>query len=107
MGLTDVSAGVAAGRAAFGLRDRAGVLVHLAIAIVPGAANLTAIEQLHLHQRPLFGLAASDATAGRTLAVLDEATLAKSARARARARQHEWSLLHLRPGGFPWLTVAA
>ncbi|WP_371666608.1 hypothetical protein OG985_46380 [Streptomyces sp. NBC_00289] len=25
---------------------------------------------------------------------------------RARVRRHVWSLLHLRPGGFPWLTVA-
>ncbi|MFD3498485.1 transposase [Streptomyces sp. NPDC058678] len=28
------------------------------------------------------------------------------AKVRARVRRHMWSLLHLRPGGFPWLVVA-
>ncbi|MFE9934401.1 transposase [Streptomyces sp. NPDC005533] len=28
------------------------------------------------------------------------------ARARARVRRHVWPLLHLRPGGFLWLTIA-
>ncbi|MFC6057323.1 hypothetical protein [Streptomyces pratens] len=91
---------------AAGWRERAGVLVHLAIAIVLGAANFSEAEQLQLHQRPLFGPAASDSTARRTLAALDEATLAKIAKTRARVRRQVWSLLHLRPGGFPWLTVA-
>ncbi|MFE3497900.1 hypothetical protein ACFXOS_33380 [Streptomyces sp. NPDC059175] len=89
-----------------GWRDRAAVLVQLSVAIVLGAENLTEAEQLQLHQRPLFGFAASDSTARRTLAALDEATLARIAKARARVRRHVWSLLHLRPGGFPWLTVA-
>ena len=89
-----------------GWRDRAGVLVHLAAAIVLGAANLSEVEQLQFHHRPLFGPGASDSTARRTLAALDEATLAKIAKMRARVRRHVWSLLHLRPGGFPWLTVA-
>ncbi|WP_406729238.1 hypothetical protein WJ438_38450 [Streptomyces sp. GD-15H] len=54
----------------------------------------------------MFGLAASDSTARRTLAGLDEATLAKIAKVRARVRRQVWSLLRLRPGGFPWLVVA-
>ncbi|MEU9057255.1 hypothetical protein AB0D37_44205 [Streptomyces sp. NPDC048384] len=54
----------------------------------------------------MFGLAASDSTARRTLAVLDEAALGKIAKVRARVRRHVWRLLHLRPGGFPGLTVA-
>lgn len=62
--------------------------------------------QLHLYQRPLFGAAASDSTAHRTLATLGEAALGKLAEARRRVRRHVWSLLRLRPGGFPWLTVA-
>ncbi|MEW1648959.1 transposase [Streptomyces sp. NPDC091219] len=105
-GLTDPLAGVLPSSTAAGWRDRAGVLVHLAIAIVLGAANLSEAEQLQLHHRPLFGIAASDSTARSMLAVLDGATLAKIAKARAKVRRQVWSLLHLRPGGFPWLTVA-
>ncbi|MET9914997.1 hypothetical protein ABZZ74_51570 [Streptomyces sp. NPDC006476] len=82
------------------------MLVQLAVGIVLGAANLSEAEQLQLHHRPLFGLAASHSTARRMLAALDEATLAGIAKVRARVRRHVWSLLHLRPGGFPWLTVA-
>ncbi|MFF1407684.1 hypothetical protein [Streptomyces sp. NPDC058294] len=51
--------------------------------------------------RPLFGHAASDSTARRTLAALDEAPLAKIAKARAGVRRHVWGLLRLRPGSFP------
>ncbi|WP_338898257.1 IS1380 family transposase [Streptomyces sp. TG1A-60] len=105
-GVTEALAGVLPSSTAAGWRDRAGVLVHLAIAIVLGAANLSEAEQLHLRRRPLFGLAASDSTARRTPAALDEAALARIARARAGVRRHVWGLLHLRPGGFPWLTVA-
>ncbi|EGX58717.1 transposase IS4 family protein [Streptomyces zinciresistens K42] len=105
-GLTDALAGVLPSSTAAGWRDRAGVLVHLAIAIVLGAANLSEAEQLQLHHRPLFGPAASDSTTRRTLAMLDVATLAKIAKARAKVPRQVWSLLHLRPGGFPWLTVA-
>jgi len=82
------------------------MLVHLAVAITLGAVNLSEAEQLQLHHRPLFGPSASDSTARRTLTALDETVLAKIAKARARVRQHVWILLHLRPGGFPWLTVA-
>jgi hypothetical protein len=105
-GLTGALAKVLPSSTAAGWRDRAGVLVHLAIAVVLGAANLSEAEQLQLHHRPLFGLAASDSTARRTLAALDEAALAKIAKVRARVRRQVWSLLRLRPGGFPWLTVA-
>jgi hypothetical protein len=105
-GLTGALAKVLPSSAVAGWRDRAEVLVHLAVAIVLGAANLSEAEQLLLHHRPLFGPAASDSTARRTLAALDEATLVKIARIRARVRRHVWGLLHLRPGGFPWLVVA-
>lgn len=99
IGLTGAWAKVLPSSAVAGWRDRAGVLVHLAVAIVLGAANLSEAEQLQLHHRPLFAPAASDSTARRTLAALDEATLAKIAKVRARVRRHVWSLLHLRPGG--------
>jgi hypothetical protein len=87
-------------------RDRAEVMVALAVAIVLGATNLSEAEQLQFHQAPVFGLPASDSTARRTLRALDERTLCRIARVRARVRRHVWMLLHLRPGGFPWLVVA-
>ena len=87
-------------------RDRAEVLVGLAIAITIGATNLSEAEQLQYHQAPLLGRGGSDSTMRRTLAALDEQALSRIARARARVRQHVWGLLRLRPGGFPWLTVA-
>ncbi|MGW0994662.1 transposase [Streptomyces sp. NPDC002523] len=105
-GLTEALAAVLPSSTAAGWRDRAAVLVQLAVAIVLGAANLSEAEQLQLHHGPLFGPAASDSTARRTLASLDEAALAKIAKVRARVRRRVWSLLCLRPGGFPWLTVA-
>ncbi|RLV04349.1 IS1380 family transposase [Streptomyces griseocarneus] len=105
-GLTDALAKVLPSSTVVGWRDRAGALVQLAVAIVLGAENLSEAEQLQLHHRPLFGLAASDSTARRMLAALDEAALAKIAKVRAKVRRHVWSLLHLRPGGFPWLVVA-
>ncbi|MFF4838340.1 transposase [Streptomyces sp. NPDC001315] len=105
-GLTVALAQVLPSSTATGWRERAAVLVQLAVAIALGAANLSEAEQLQLHHRPLFGPMASDSTARRTLAALDEESLAKIASVRARVRRHVWSLLHLRPGGFPWLTVA-
>ncbi|PYC67838.1 IS1380 family transposase, partial [Streptomyces tateyamensis] len=87
-------------------RDRAQVLLGLAGAIVLGATNLSEAEQLQAHHGPLFGVPASDSTARRTLAALDERALARIAKARAKVRRHVWHLLHLRPGGFPWLSVA-
>lgn len=105
-GLTDALAGVLPSSTVPGWRDRAGVLVHLAIAVVLGAVNLSEAEQLQLHHRPLFGPAVSDSTARRMLAGFDEPVLARIAKVRARVRRHVWGLLHLRPGGFPWLTVA-
>jgi hypothetical protein len=87
-------------------RDRAEVVVGLAVAITLGASNLSEAEQLQRHHVALFGPAASDSTARRTLLALDTRTLARIARVRARVRRQVWGLLHLRPGGFPWLAVA-
>lgn len=87
-------------------RDRATALIHLAIAIALGARNLSEAERLGLHHQNVFGTPASDSTLRRTLATLDEATLAAIAKARRRIRRHVWTLLHLRPGGFPHLAVA-
>jgi hypothetical protein len=87
-------------------RDRAHVLVSLAAAIVCGARSLLEAERLQAHQAALFGAAPSDSTTRRALAGLDEAMLARIAKARAIVRRQVWQLLHLRPGGFPWLTIA-
>ncbi|MFB4285966.1 IS1380 family transposase [Nonomuraea sp. MTCD27] len=87
-------------------RDRAHVLVSLATAIVCGARSMLEAERLQAHQAALFGTAPSDSTTHRTLAGLDEPMLARIATTRAKIRRHVWQLLHLRPGGFPWLAVA-
>ncbi|WP_267906120.1 IS1380 family transposase [Streptomyces broussonetiae] len=87
-------------------RNRAHVLLGLASAIVLGATNLSEAEQLQAHHQAILGPAGSDSTAHRLLAGMDERELGRIARARARVRRHLWSLLALRPGGFPWLAVA-
>ncbi|MFI0349932.1 hypothetical protein [Actinomadura sp. 9N407] len=71
-----------------------------------GAVNLSDVERLWAQQAAVFGVPASDSTIGRTQAAVDDDLAAKVARARARVRRHVWSLLHLRPGGFPWPVVA-
>lgn len=106
VGLTRGLAGVLPSSTSAGWRERAGVLVQLAVAIVLGARSLLEAEQLQLHHQGLFGPAASDSTMRRLLAGADGKTLAKVAKVRRRVRRHVWMLLHLRPGGFPWLTVA-
>lgn len=105
-GLTAALAGVLPKGAGPGWRDRAAVVVQLAVAIVLGARNLSEAEQLQAHHQGLFGPAVSDSTTRRALAAFDEDTVAKIAKIRAQVRRRVWSLLHLRPGGFPWLTVA-
>jgi Transposase DDE domain group 1 len=86
--------------------DRGVTLVGTAVAIVLGAVNLSDVERLWAQQAAVFGAPASDSTIGRTLSAVDEEVLGRIARGRARVRRHVWSLLRLRPGGFPWLVVA-
>ncbi|MET9881890.1 IS1380 family transposase [Streptomyces sp. NPDC006430] len=105
-GLTAALAGVLPADTATGWRERASVVVQLAVAIALGATNLSEAEQLQAHHQGLFGPAVSDSTTRRTLAAFDTATLARIAKVRAGVRRHVWSLLCLRPGGFPWLTIA-
>ncbi|MCY0963506.1 IS1380 family transposase, partial [Streptomyces sp. H27-H5] len=45
-------------------------------------------------------------TTHRTLAAMDIVVRGGIAKARAGVRRHVWTLLELRPGGFPWLTIA-
>ncbi|MET7317352.1 IS1380 family transposase [Streptomyces thermoviolaceus] len=106
VGLTRGLAGVLPSSTSAGWRERAGVLVQLAVVMVLGARSLLEAEQLQLHHQGLFGAVASDSTMRRLLAGVDGKTLMKVAKVRRRVRRHVWMLLHLRPGSFPWLTVA-
>jgi hypothetical protein len=73
---------------------------------VQSTTDLSEAEALQAHHQRLFGPAVSDSTTRRTVAALDTGVTSGIARVRARVRRHVWSLLELRPGGFPWLTVA-
>ncbi|WP_406170038.1 transposase [Streptomyces canus] len=106
MGLTDALAGVLPSGTASSWRDRAAGLIGLVVAIALGATNLLEAEQLQLHHGPLFGPAVSDSTLHRLRSTTDETRRAQIAKVRQRVRRHIWTLLHLRPGGFPYLTVA-
>lgn len=105
-GLTAALTGVLPGTGGHGWRERGAVLVQLAVAIALGARSLSEAEALQAHHQGLFGRAVSDSTTRRALAALDEELLDALARVRARVRRQVWSLLRLRPGGFPWLTIA-
>jgi hypothetical protein len=104
-GLTAALGGVFATGRGPGWWDRGVVLVDVAVSIVLGAVCLSDIDLL-THQAAVFGDPPSDSTGHRTLAGIDDAALSRIGRARARVRRHVWNLLALRPGGFPWLTVA-
>ncbi|MEV0219260.1 transposase [Streptomyces sp. NPDC050704] len=106
IGLARGLAGVLPTSTAAGLPDRAAMLVQLAVTIALGARSLLEAEQLQLHHQGLFGPAVSDSTTHRVLAGLHGQTLTRIAKVRRRVPRHVWKLLRLRPGGFPWLTVA-
>jgi hypothetical protein len=88
-----------------GRRDRGMVLVQLACAIALGATNVLQAEQLQFHWRALFPRPVSDSTLRRTLEAVDGPVAARVERARAVIRRVVWTLLALRPGGFPWISV--
>lgn len=85
--------------------DRGTVLTSLAVSIALGATSVSDIDLL-AHQAPVFGDPPSDSTVRRCLAGLDQVTLGKIAKARAKARRRVWDLVAGRPCGFPWLLVA-
>ena len=89
-----------------GWRDRGEALVVLACAIVLGATNILEAEQLQRHWRRLFPRPVSDTTLRRTLQAVDAPVAARIERVRAAIRRVVWTLLALRPGGFPWIEVA-
>lgn len=88
-----------------GRRDRGMALVQLACAIMLGATNILEAERLQGHWRRLFPRPVSDSTLRRTLAEIDAPAAARIERARAAIRRVVWTLLALRPGGFPWIFV--
>jgi len=88
------------------LHDRGLVLVSLAIAIALGATSMSDIALL-AHLAPVLGTAPSGPTVRRALDLAGApAMLDRIARARAKARDHAWSLIEKTPAGFPWLAVA-
>ncbi|MGI5507897.1 IS1380 family transposase [Streptomyces sp. CA-106131] len=88
-----------------GWRERGMALVQLACAIVLGATNILEAERLQYQWWPLFPRPVSDSTLRRTLATIDGLVAARVERVRAAIRRVVWTLLALRPGGFPWITV--
>ncbi|MHB8671923.1 MAG: IS1380 family transposase [Acidimicrobiales bacterium] len=69
--------------------DRGQVLVDLAVAIADGATTISDLRVLG-DQPSIFGQVASVSTAWRTLEAIDDAGLARIARARAEARRAAW-----------------
>lgn len=88
-----------------GWRDRGMALVQLACTIVLGATNILEAEQLQHHWRQLFPRPVSDSTLRRTLEAIDGPVAARVDRVRAAIRRVVWTLLALRPTGFPWIAV--
>lgn len=85
--------------------DRGVVWIQLAVVIALGGRCLADIEVLG-HQAKVFGAPPSDSTVRRALAMADDRTLRKVAKARAAARRRVWEHIQARPGAFPWLRVA-
>ena len=89
-----------------GWRDRGLALVQPACAIALGATNILEAEQPQYHWRPLFPRPVSDSTLRRTLEEIDGPVIVRIERVRAAIRRVVWTWLALRPGGFPWISVA-
>ncbi|KAB1927442.1 hypothetical protein F8271_29690 [Micromonospora sp. ALFpr18c] len=76
--------------------DRGTVLTSLAVSIALGATSVSDIDLL-AHQAPVFGDPPSDSTVRRCLTDLDQVTLGKIGKARAKARRRVWDLIPHRP----------
>lgn len=85
--------------------DRGVALVSMAAAIALGATSMSDIEVLS-QLEPVLGAPPSDTTVRRALELADKRTLARAAKARARARNRAWAMIEATPGGFPWLAIA-
>jgi hypothetical protein len=86
--------------------DRGQVLVDVAVALGLGATSVAgAVDVLHQSLAALQAVASAP-TAWRALEELDDAALARIAKARAAQRRSVWARLAHRPDGFPWVAVA-
>lgn len=105
VGLTSALAAALPRGAGPGWRDRGMVLVQLACAIALGATGILEVEQFQQHWRTLFPRPVSDSTLRRTLEAIDDPVTARVERVRAAIRRAVWTLIALRPSGFPWIAV--
>jgi hypothetical protein len=91
LGLGDVlSTAMAPTRVRRGGHDRGEVLVDLAVTLADGGETISDVAVLR-DQPELFGRVASTPTAWRTLEAVDDAVLARIAKARAAARARAWA----------------
>ncbi|WP_370155864.1 hypothetical protein [Streptacidiphilus sp. EB129] len=105
VGLTAVLGAALPRGAGAGWRDRGVALVQLVCAIALGATTVLEAERFQGHWRRLFPRPVSDSTLRRTLEAIDGPVAARIERARATIGRVVWTLLVLRPGGFPWIAV--
>jgi hypothetical protein len=87
------------------VHDRGRVLVDTAVLIADGGRVLSDLAMLR-DQSQLYGPVASDATLWRALDEIGELQRRKIARARAKTREHVWSLITKRHGQIPPSRVA-
>jgi Transposase DDE domain group 1 len=87
------------------VHDRGRVLTDVAVLIADGGRVLSDMAALR-DQGELFGPVASDPTVWRALDEIGEVQRRRIARARARTREHVWSLVAERHGGIPPSRVA-
>jgi hypothetical protein len=87
------------------VHDRGRVLTDVAVLIADGGRVLSDLATLR-DQAQLYGPVASDATLWRALDEIDEPERDRIARARAKVREHVWSLIESRHGRIPASRVA-
>ncbi|MGH3999150.1 MAG: transposase, partial [Pseudonocardiaceae bacterium] len=87
-------------RGFFPVHDRGRVLADAAVLIADGGRVLSDLATLR-DQAGLYGSVASDPTLWRTLDEIGDLQRRKIARARARTREHVWSLIARRHGRIP------
>jgi hypothetical protein len=87
------------------VHDRGRVLADTAVLVADGGRVLSDLATLR-DQAELFGPVASDPTLWRALSEIGETQRRKIARARAKTREHVWSLITQRHGRIPRSRVA-
>ena len=105
-GLTARMSGALTRRGFVPVHDRGRVLADTAVLIAGGGRVLSDLATLR-DQAELFGPVASDPTLWRALDEIGEAQRRKLAQARAKTREHVWSLIAKRHGQIPPSKLAA